>query len=71
MKVERKEKLKLVQIQELDGGDVFLFGDDYYVLTQGHLSDGDLVGTNLETGKERCFNKECTVFPVNGSFVIG
>ncbi|AUR87416.1 hypothetical protein NVP1101O_005 [Vibrio phage 1.101.O._10N.261.45.C6] len=71
MKIIEGRIVKPVPLEELKGGDVFLFENDYYMKTIGFVKDvGHLGVVNLETGDRFEMLRSEQVVPVEAELHI-
>lgn len=74
MKIEHKNKGKIVtNINEIAKGQVFIHDDEYYISSESHDDDGDIMCINLESGDSVAFSdsRESSYCIVNAKLVIG
>lgn len=63
-------KTSMDRFEDIYAGEVFLYGEDYYLKTTiENFDDGEIVGINLDNGEPRNFNNADLVLSVSGSFV--
>jgi hypothetical protein len=65
--IPKTTKEKTCIFQDLQAGDVFRQGDNFFIVTEDYVGAGNAV--NLCNGVWWCIQQNETVIPIKGSFV--
>ncbi len=73
MKINERKEVNLVQLDKIDFGEAFGYGDNIFVKCYGDESNRETpsrIGMNVDTGRLSHFNPEELVRPIDAEIVI-